>query len=150
MTWLNPWITCVGKVSRVRVSPPSLPLGPCTTRFRVDGHAVYYRGKPVLLCDDDRAIVVGWRHKGELMACFLAVPDLGWFFRPYSAKVDRVLGVLLLVLATLLMVGLSFPLGLLLAGASYMNLAYAFAWGDGARLMRNILLGELTACGPDR
>lgn len=56
---------------------PALPSGPYTIRFRLDGHAIHYLGKSVLLCDGDRTIVVGWRHKDELRVCFLAVSAEG-------------------------------------------------------------------------
>lgn len=143
MNWLNPWVSRTGAVSRVKVTPPFLPGGPFTTRFRLDGHAVYYFGKPALLCDGDRAVVVGWRHKGELRACFLAVPDWGWFFRSHSAVPAFVCGVVLLVLAALMLAKVAILPGLVLAGIAAMPIFHAVAWLDGERLTRRVILAEL-------
>ena len=130
-------------MSRVEVTRPALPGGPFTTRFRLDGYAVHYLGKPALLCDGDRAIVVGWRHKGELRACFLAVPDWGWFFRSHSAVPAFICGGLLLLLAALLLAKVGLLPGLVLAGIAAMPIFHAFAWLDGERLTRRVILAEL-------
>ncbi|NTS66835.1 hypothetical protein HRV97_16975 [Sphingomonas sp. HHU CXW] len=142
MNWLNPWVSRAGVVSRVGITPPSLPGGPCITRFRLDGHAMHYLGKPVLLCDGDRAIVVGWQHKGELHACFLAVPDWGWYYRRHSAVSDFVGGILLLFLAALLLVKVAVLPGVLLAGIAAMPIFHAVAWLEGERLMRRVTLAS--------
>ena len=143
MNWLNPWVSRAGAVSRVEVTRPALPGGPFTTRFRLDGHAVHYLGKPALLCDGDRAIVVGWQHKGELRACFLAVPDWGWFFRSHSAAPAFICGVGLLALAGVLLAKVAVLPGLVLAGVAAMPIFHAVAWLDGERLTRRVLLAEL-------
>lgn len=143
MSWLNPWVSRAGIVSRVEVTRPVLPGGPFTTRFQVDGHAVHYLGKPALLCDGDRAIVVGWRHKGELRACFLAVPELGWFFRSHSAVPAFACAVTLLLLAALMLAKVSVLLGCALAGLAAMLVFHAVAWLDGETLTRRVILAEL-------
>ena len=142
MSWLNLWVSHAGIVSRVGVTRPSLPGGPYTTRFRLDGHSVSYLGKPVLLCDGDRAIVVGWRHAGELRACFLAVPAEGWFFRAHSAAMSFVVGAAMLFLAASVLVKVAILPGLVLAGVATMPIFHAFAWLDGERLMRWAICSE--------
>ncbi|WP_374942974.1 hypothetical protein [Sphingomonas sp.] len=143
MNWLNPWVSRTGAVSRVEVTRPALPGGPFITRFRLDGYAVHYLGKPVLLCDGDRAVVVGWRYKGELRACFLAVPDWGWFFRSHSAVFAFAFGALLLVLAALMLAKVAVLPGLVLTGVAAMPIFHAVAWLDGESLMRRVMLAEL-------
>ena len=142
MSWLNPWISCAGAVSRVEVTRSSLPGGPFTTRFRLDGYAVYYVGKPALLCDGDRAVVVGWRHRGELRACFLAVPDWGWFFQSHSTISGFACGTLLLLLAALVLTNVAVLPGLVLTGIAAIPIFCAVAWLDGRRLMRQVTLAE--------
>lgn len=144
MSWLNPWVSHAGIVSRVGVTRPSLPGGPYTTRFRLDGHAVHYLGKPALLCDGDRAIVVGWRDQGELRACFLAVPAEGWFFRSHSSAISFVVGAAVLFLAASVIAKVAILPGLVLAGVAAMPIFNAFAWLDGERLMRRVVRSELS------
>ena len=143
MNWLNPWVSRAGTVSRVGVTRPSLPGGPYRTRFRLDGHAVHYLGKPALLCDGDQAIVVGWRHKGELRACFLAVPAEGWFFRSHTVAPGFVVGVVALLLATGVLAKIAVLPGLVLAAIAAMLIVHAVAWLDGERLARRVILAEL-------
>jgi hypothetical protein len=143
MSWLNPWVSRAGIVSRVEVTRPVLPGGPFITRFRVDGHAVHYLGKPVLLCDGDHAIVVGWKHKGELRACFLAVPEWGWFFRSHSAVPAFACAVAMLLLAALMFAKVSVLLGGALAGIAAVSVFHAVAWLDGENLTRRVILAEL-------
>jgi len=145
MNWLNPWISRAGVVSQVEVKRPALPGGPFITRFRVDGHAVHYFGKPALLCDGDRAIVAGWRHKGELRACFLAVPDWGWFFRSHSAVPAFVCGILLLALAAFMLAKVAVLPGFILAGIAAMPIFHAVAWLDGEQVARRAILAELAS-----
>lgn len=144
MNWLNPWVTRSGVVSAVGITGPhGIFSGYCVTRFRLDGHAVQYLGKPAMLCDGDRAIVVGWAHKGELRACFLAVPNWGWFFRSHSAAPGFLAGVVALVLAALLLAKVAVLPGLVLAGVAAMLIFQAVAWLDGERLARRVILASL-------
>lgn len=145
MSWRNPWVTRSGVVSSVGVTGPHGVLGGYyTTRFRLDGRPVRYLGKPALLCDGDRAIVVGWAHRGELHACFVAVPDWGWFFRSHSAAPDFVWGGLMLFLAGLLIAKVAVLPGIAVAGVAAMLIFHAVAWLDGERLARTVFLQQIS------
>ncbi|WP_230772269.1 hypothetical protein [Sphingomonas sp. Leaf4] len=148
MSWLHPWVSRAGAVSSVEITRPVLPGGAFTTRFQLDNQPVRYLGRPPLMCNGDRAIIVGWLLEGEILACFLAVPELGWFFRSYSGVRTLVNSMLLLVFAAFVIAQVAVSLGVVLAAVATMSIFHAVAWIEGERLTRRVILAELNRSAP--
>ncbi|WP_420608278.1 hypothetical protein [Novosphingopyxis sp.] len=139
--WIMPWSVQSGPVSRLRVGPHrDLFDGAYTLRetasFLVDGVPVEFGGPSLPLRDGDRAVVVGWRLRDGLTACFVALPGRARVFQPYSATGTGLVGLLLLFIAAWCLARGPWPLGLVAFGLSAILLFQAAAWLDGRALAR--------------
>ena len=144
MMWIMPWSVHSGFVSRLRVGPYRGAFDGAytlsvTTSFLVDGVPVEFGGPALPLRDGDRAVVVGWRLRDGLTACFVALPGRARVFQPYSATGTVLAGLLLLFIAAWCLARGPWPLGLIAFSLSATVLFHAAAWLDGRALARREL-----------
>ena len=139
----RPWQVRTGSVSWSRIERrQGAILSYHETRFALSGVTVRYWGKVIPVCEGDEASVVGLPDGDEFHACFVAVPDWGWFHRSYS-RLSCVLWALSLALMAIVTAALSLVvLAIVFALLAAFSASYALDWIRGERLARQYLWTE--------